>query len=149
MRFTGNRRAFVVAAVSAGLLTAGGVAATGALAATNGQGNLYANNAYCGGAQDATQPGEGFIVVHRTDATHVSVNYHLKGAQPGATYTVWLYSGSCSFDATLGTVTANSNGVANANFKDVTVPAGDTSVFTFSFGGSQSVESEAVSVPAS
>lgn len=132
-----------MAAAAAAALGVG--AATPALAATgqNATGTLYANNAYCGGAQDTRQPVEGFVNFHHADPATIHLEYHLKDAQPNATYTVYLYEGGCQFAGTAGTVTTNSNGVGNLN-ADVPVNSADTSFFVFSTSGSQTVESVAV-----
>jgi hypothetical protein len=120
-------------------------AAAPALASDNAQGTLYKNAASCGGATGQPAANNvGFVNVH-LDSGAVHINYHLKDAKPNTTYTVWLYTGACSFDTTLGQVTTNDNGVGNADFT-ATVPAGTTQVFTYSLDSSfsQSVESAPV-----
>lgn len=143
------------------MLAAGAIAALGTLGAaapamaaanpaSNANADLYSGNAFCNGAQVKTQANDvGFANFHRSqDGTTVSVNYHLKNAAPNTTYTVWLYEGFCNFDATLGTVTTNDQGVGNANFTDVAVGnVADTSFFTYSAGGLQNAESAAVTLP--
>jgi hypothetical protein len=140
-------------AVAAGAVAVAGLAAAApaaSAAAVNGNGDLYSNNSFCNGAQNKTAGNDvGFVTVHKSqDGGTVSVNYHLKDAKPGATYTVYLYTGFCAFDAVLGTVTVNDHGVGNGNFQDVTVPAGTTQVFTYSFDSpfTQTIESEAVAL---
>jgi hypothetical protein len=138
-------------AIVAGVVAVAGLAVAvpaASAAAVNGNGDLYSNNSFCGGAQNKTPANDvGSVTVHKSQGGGtVSVNYHLKDATPGATYTVYLYTGFCLFDAVLGTVTVNDHGVGNANFQDVTVPAGTTQAFTYSFDSpfTQTIESETV-----
>lgn len=141
-----KRPAVILAACAAAAV----LGASSALAAANTQGDLFTNNAWCAGAQDKTQPAGGFVNFHRPDAATVHVEVHLKDAAPDATYTLSLYRDFCTFDASLGTVTTNDNGVANLN-TDAAVPAGSGQFFVFGseFSGSGfgDVESVQVTLP--
>jgi hypothetical protein len=79
----------------------------------NGAG-IYQNNFQCNGASNlATQTG--FVNIHE-DGDQVTVIVHLKDAPPNNKIFFFAYSGFCTFDASLGTVDTNSNGVGNATF---------------------------------
>ncbi len=145
-------RIVLAAAAIAGLGALGLAAPALAASASNANGDLYANNAFCNGAQNKTAANDvGFANFHRSQGgSSVSLEYHLKDALPNATYTVELFEGNCSFDKVLGTVTTNDQGVGNANFQDAAINPADTSFFTFSFTFTpsfQEVESAAVSLP--
>lgn len=133
-------RLLTLAAIPA-LAAAAGLATAGAASASdNANGTtIYANNAYCGGAQVKTQPVEGFVNFHLA-GTDLQVIVHLKNAAPDSTYYLYQYGNFCTFDNFLGTVDTNSNGVGNGNF-DVTVPAGTASAFVYGFNSGQSIES--------
>jgi hypothetical protein len=118
------------------LLTVG-VVALGIAASAAGAGNtnnpkadLQEGNAACG-ANLPTLPVIGFVNFHRSaDGATVSVNVHVKGAPAGATYYVLLYSDACSYVGGFpdNVITANSNGVVNANL-DFTVNPSSTRFF--------------------
>jgi hypothetical protein len=74
----------------------------------------------------------GFTNYHREGNT-VSVNYHLKGALPNATYQVELWGNSCTFFGVITTLTTNENGVANGN-SSLDVPAASTRFFATGLG---------------
>lgn len=110
---------------------------------------LYSNSDSCGGAPASSQTAanqQGFANFH-LDGQTVTLNYHVKGGDPDATYYVYGYDSFCHFDAFLGTIVTNGNGVGNADFS-YTIPAGATTVWTFSFhapfGFAQDVETPAV-----
>jgi hypothetical protein len=108
---------------------------TAALAADNASDTpLYANSYTCDGAQPAAQVAanaEGHVNFHLTGNT-VTLNYHIKDGAPGATYYVFGYDSSCHYDAYLGSLVTNSNGVANADYT-YSIPAGATTVWTVAY----------------
>jgi len=114
-------------------LIAAGVSALSASAdsSNNPKADIQAGNGFCG-ADVPTLPVIGFTNYHRTGNT-VSIEYHLKGAVPNATYVVQLCGDTCSFFGVVTTVTTNSNGVANGN-GSITVPASSTRFFATGFG---------------
>jgi hypothetical protein len=117
-------------------------------AADNSSGDtLYSSQDFCHGASSpVAADAQGFVNFH-LDGNTVTLNYHVKGGPADATIYVYGYSGFCNFDAFLGTVTTNSNGVGNADFT-YAKQAADTEVWTFAysspFGLAQDVESSAV-----
>ena len=100
--------------------------------ASNAKAGIYLDKADCGGPNTSGYQQAGFVNYHRVGDT-VTINYHLKGASPGATYYVWLVTTPCPTHgpAPLGTVTTNDNGVGNGVFS-ATVPSGDTEFYATS-----------------
>ena len=103
----------------------------GADSPNNPKAPIQSGNAFCG-FDFPELPVIGFANYHRQGNT-VSVNFHLKGAIPNATYQVQLWGDFCSFFGVMTTVTTNKNGVANAN-GSLTVPAASTRVFATGLG---------------
>ncbi len=117
-----------------GVILVGAITPTFAASnASNAKATTFARKADCG-SPNTNFTSLGFVNFHRQGNT-VAVNYHLKNAQPNATYIVELWQAPCNFVATFGSVTTNSNGVGNGNF-EVTVPSASTQFFATSlFGG--------------
>jgi hypothetical protein len=97
----------------------------------NPKADIQQGNLFCG-ADHPELPVIGFTNYHRTGNV-VSINYHLKGAVPNATYQVQLWGDFCSMFGVVETVMTNGNGVANAS-GSVTVPPTSTRFFATSFG---------------
>ena len=126
-----------------------GLAAAGtARAQDNANGVTLYRTFSCGGAQPGAQvPANavGFVNfhVHRTTITMI---YHLRGADPNATYSVYGYFGYCSGEFFLGTVHTNSHGVGNATFR-YSAPSGQP-IWTFTydppFSAAQGIETPVV-----
>jgi hypothetical protein len=108
---------------------------SGALAANadNANAATLAGKADCG-STNTNFSAIGFVNYHRVGDT-LSLNYHLQGALPNATYTVQMWGPPCNFLATLGTVKTNSNGVGNADFS-MPIPFGRTQFFATSYESS-------------
>jgi hypothetical protein len=111
--------------------------ASAALAADNASDTpLYANSYTCDGAQPSAQTAanaEGHVNFHLDSATNtVTLNYHIKDGAADATYYVFGYDGACHYDAYLGSLVTNANGVANADYT-YTIPAGATTVWTVAY----------------
>ena len=122
-----KRRLLVVLAILVGALTVGVALASGD-DADNAKAGIWAPKGDCGSPVTAGFTSIGFVNFHRVGNT-VSLNVHLKGAQPDATYNVFLFGDGCTLiDGNLGTVTTNDHGVGNGNF-ETAVPAGDTNFF--------------------
>jgi hypothetical protein len=122
----------IMAAIALSATSFVGLSAGVAGASNNANGTaLYTNQFFCGGAQDLSQPTDGFVNFHVTGDT-VTLNYHVKGGLPNATDYVYGYDSFCTNDAFLGSFTTNSNGVGNATFT-YTKTTGSTSVWTFAF----------------
>jgi hypothetical protein len=118
-------------------------AAGPALAADNAQGSIYANNHSCGGADDTSQPVQGFMIVHQSGSS-LHLNIHLQGAAPDATYYFYLYQDSSCLGPLVAKIVTNHNGVGNANVDATLSSPADTSVYVFGASVSGLVESVAV-----
>jgi hypothetical protein len=136
-------RKTIIAALAAASLALPAVAT--ADSAENPKAPIQENNFFCG-ADLPNLNVLGFTNYHRIDATTVSVNYHLRDAEPNTTYEVQLWGGVCSFFGVVETVTTNRNGVANGN-GTVTVPEGVTRFFATSWDGSTFHDTPAVELP--
>jgi hypothetical protein len=116
------------------MLGIGGASLTSLAAAesdNNPKADIQSGNFFCG--FDLTSaPVIGFTNYHRTGDT-VSIEYHLKGAIPNATYTVSLWGDSCSYFGDVTSVTTNAKGVANGN-GSITVPSSSTRFFATGLG---------------
>jgi hypothetical protein len=119
----------VVAAI--GLVLASSTTAAPSGSANNPKADIQSGNAFCG-IDFPALPVIGFTNYHREGNT-VSVNYHLKGALPNATYQVELWGDFCTFFGVITTVTTNANGVANGN-GSLDVPAASTRFFATGLG---------------
>lgn len=123
---TGSTRRFLFPAAAAlvALLTVASAAV--AASANNPKSDIQAGNGYCG-ADVPSLAVIGFVNYHRS-GNDVTITYHLKGARPNEDYTVQLWGDACTYFGTVGTVTTNSNGVANLT-GTITVPATTTRIF--------------------
>ncbi len=97
----------------------------------NPKADIQSGNFFCG-ADVAALPVIGFTNYHRV-GNAVSINYHLKGAIPNASYRVELWGNACSFFGVVTTITTNQNGVANGS-GSITVPASSTRFFATAWG---------------
>jgi hypothetical protein len=110
MRF---KSALVAAAAAAGLIVS--AAAPAAMASDNANvTGIYSGNYQCNGASNLASQA-GFVNFHES-GSQVTAIVHLKGAPPNNTVDIYGYSGFCTFDAFLGSVDTNSNGVGNGTF---------------------------------
>jgi hypothetical protein len=85
----------------------------------------------------------GFLVLNTPgDETTITGEVALKHAAPNTTYQVNFTQGACLFDDTLGTITTNTNGTANAHFAFARDPAATTGwVEMFRVGGGEDLAS--------
>ena len=97
----------------------------------NPKADIQSGNFFCG-ADLTAAPVLGFTNYHRTGNT-VTIEYHLKGAIPNATYIVSLWGNSCTKFGDVTTVKTNGNGVANGN-GSIEVPAASTRFFATGLG---------------
>jgi len=129
MRVRFPTAALIALTVVVGLLLSSATLASGA-SPNNPKADIQSGNGSCG-ADITTAPVIGFVNYHRT-GDMVTVNFHLKGATPNASYQVELWGDICSFFGVMGTVT-NKNGVANFT-GSLTVPSASTRFFATGFG---------------
>lgn len=110
-------------------MTAMPAAASAATDAHNAKASILRNDGACGESKPLKDIG--FVNFHRVRNT-VRLNVHLKGADPHASYNVFLFENaptSCHLiDGNLGTISTNGAGVGNGNFK-IGVPPGATTFF--------------------
>jgi hypothetical protein len=102
MRVRFPTAALIALTVVVGLLLSSATLASGA-SPNNPKADIQSGNGSCG-ADITTAPVIGFVNYHRT-GDMVTVNFHLKGATPNASYQVELWGDICSFFGVMGTVT--------------------------------------------
>ena len=99
-------------------------------AADNAKADIFQLKSDCGSPVTAPYKDIGFTNFHR-NGNEIMFEYHLKDAPPNATFSVSLWGGGCTFASpVLGTITTNSNGVANGNFT-YTLTGTQTSLTSF------------------